>query len=196
MLFNSYVFIFLFFPLVLLGYFFLSKRRERDAKWFLFISSIIFYGYWNPRYVPLLLMSICFNFWVGGNLGRRCVRGIEVFDSGLFLSRRTVLTVGLVFNVGLLAYFKYADFLISTFNTISRSSLGLLHVILPLGISFFTFVQIAYIVDSYHRRAKKYDFLHYALFCYIFPAFDCRSDSSPQQCDLPIQEKGCWEDSL
>ncbi len=121
-------------------------------------ASLLFYGYWDVRYVPLLLISIFVNFFVGSS-----------FDAKVKTNRQASLLFGICFNIVLLSYFKYADFFLTNYNGLFNSHLPLLHVALPLGISFFTFTQIAYLVDAYKGKAKEYDLLRYALFVTYFP---------------------------
>lgn len=164
MIFSSPKFILLFLPLAFFGYFFLNRLRLVLAgKAWLVAVSLFFYAYWNIAYLPLLLGSIFFNFAVGTSLSR------DPASSRSWFSPRFVLGAGIVANLGLLGYFKYADFLIDNINTAFDIGLNLPQILLPLGISFFTFTQIAYLVDSYRGEAKEYDFLNYALFVTFFP---------------------------
>jgi len=162
MLFNSYVFIFLFLPVGLLVYFGLTKRKWLRASiiWLLFLS-LVYYGWWNPIYVLLIVGSVLFNYMMGGWLNRK--------GDPEPLKRKFVLIIGISGDLLLLGYFKYADFLISSFNSFSHSQIPLLHVALPLGISFFTFTQIAYLVDAYRRETKGYTLPIYSLFVSFFP---------------------------
>ena len=156
MLFNSYVFIFAFLPLVFFVYFFLNKKRLSTlAKAFLVSASLFFYAYWSVYYLPILLGSIVFNFLVSKFLAKH--------------QSKTILIFGIVCNLALLGYFKYADFLISNLNAIANTNLGLLHIALPLALSFVTFQQIAYLVDSYNKQTKENSFLNYCLFITFFP---------------------------
>lgn len=156
MLFNSYVFIFAFLPLVFFVYFFLNKKRLSIlAKAFLVSASLFFYAYWSVYYLPILLGSIVFNFLVSKFLAKHQSKAILIF--------------GIVCNLALLGYFKYADFLISNLNAIANTNLGLLHIALPLALSFVTFQQIAYLVDSYNKQTKENSFLNYCLFITFFP---------------------------
>ena len=140
MLFNSYEFIFIFLPVLFLVYFYLnSKRLVLGAKLWLVIGSLFFYSYWNVIYLPLILLSMFVNYGVGLSL---------VNSSKIKLSSKTILIFGILFNVGLLGYFKYVDFFLDNFNGIFGSNIPLPHIILPLGISFFTFTQIAFLVDA------------------------------------------------
>ncbi|HME42583.1 MAG TPA: MBOAT family protein [Syntrophorhabdales bacterium] len=163
MLFNSYGYIFLFLPLVLVLYFVLSKRRFTVASkvWLLF-ASLLFYGWWNPVYLPLIAGSIIFNFIVGKLILRQGEEGRSSYS-------RSLLVIGVVGNLALLGYFKYADFFISNINAVGHVKLPLLHIILPLGISFFTFTQIAFLVDTAKGKVKEYSALNYSLFVTFFP---------------------------
>ncbi|QPH84398.1 MBOAT family protein [Campylobacter concisus] len=156
MLFNSYVFIFVFLPLVFFVYFFLNKKRLSNlAKAFLVSASLFFYAYWSVYYLPILLGSIIFNFFISKFLAKHQSKAILIF--------------GIVCNLALLGYFKYADFLISNLNAIANTNLSLLHIALPLALSFVTFQQIAYLVDSYNKQTKENSFLNYCLFITFFP---------------------------
>lgn len=119
------------------------------------IASLFFYSWWNPIYLPLILGSMIFNFYIGQSLGRK--------------STKKMLTFGIVGNVTLLGYFKYTDFFIENFNWALNKDVELLHLALPLAISYFTFQQIAFLVDSYRGETKEYNFLNYALFITFFP---------------------------
>ncbi len=160
MLFNSHEYIFLFLPLTFFIYFYLNSRRLTEAaKGFLVFSSLFFYSWWNVAYLPILLSSMLFNYVIGTSLGKENKR----------VHAKTQLIVGVVGNLALLAYFKYADFFIANVNLATGGELELLHLALPLAISFFTFQQIAYLVDSYRGETREYDFLNYAVFVTFFP---------------------------
>ncbi len=162
MLFNSQEFIFLFLPITFFVYFFLlQKRLVVGAKAYLVFSSLFFYSWWNVNYLPIILSSMLFNYVVGNSLNENYER--------VKVSKKMLLAVGVAANLGLLGYFKYADFFIANFNFAFGADAQLLHLALPLAISFFTFQQIAYLVDSYRRETKEYDFLNYALFVTFFP---------------------------
>jgi alginate O-acetyltransferase complex protein AlgI len=164
MIFSSPAFILVFLPLAFIGYFFLNRRRLVIAgKVWLVLMSLVFYGYWSVAYVPLLVSSIIFNFLVGTKL----IPGTDTLVLGW--PRRTLLIGGIVANLALLGYFKYANFLVDNINTAFDAHYVLGQITLPLGISFFTFTQIAYLVDSYQGEAKEYDFINYALFVTFFP---------------------------
>ncbi|MBI3917635.1 MAG: MBOAT family protein [Betaproteobacteria bacterium] len=158
MLFNSYPFLFVFLPLALAGFFLLGRARPLLAAGWLALTSLVFYGWWNPVYVALLLASIVFNFVVGLAIVR---------EAGTRRARR-LLAFGVAANLVLLGYYKYADFFVSNLNALG-ADLPLPQVILPLGISFFTFTQIAFLADAYQGKAAEYRFTHYCLFVTYFP---------------------------
>jgi alginate O-acetyltransferase complex protein AlgI len=163
MIFSSPKFILLFLPIAFLGYFYLNRiRLVLAGKAWLVAVSLFFYAYWNIAYLPLLVGSILFNFAIGTALAPNPSKAPR-------FSRRLVLAAGIIGNLGLLGYFKYADFLIDNINAAFDIGFMSPHLLLPLGISFFTFTQIAYLVDSYRGEAREYDFLNYALFVTFFP---------------------------
>jgi D-alanyl-lipoteichoic acid acyltransferase DltB (MBOAT superfamily) len=161
MLFNSYEFIFAFLPLVVLVYFFLTRRSIEIAIVWLVCASVFFYGWWNPAYLPLIIISMLVNFGIG-----RVLAGLV--DSHI-VNRRTTLAIGISLNLGVLGYFKYADFFIDNLNAVTGSGIEIGSIVLPLAISFFTFQQIAYLVDAYQGVTREYRFWHYALFVTFFP---------------------------
>lgn len=156
MLFNSFEFLLFFLP-VSLALFFLSARHfgNEAAIGVLVLCSLFFYSWWNPAYLALLLFSMVFNFQVGKRLGQRSHKGLLVF--------------GVATNLGLIAYFKYAGFIVFNINNVLSSQWSLGDIVLPLAISFFTFQQIAYLVDSHRGITREYKFLHYSLFVTFFP---------------------------
>jgi len=162
MLFNSYEYIFFFLPITFFVYFFLlNKRLIVGAKGFLVFASLFFYSWWNPIYLPIILISMLFNYTIGNVLNQDA--------SHAKVSKKSILFFGIFANIALLGYFKYADFFIENFNYIWNENVGLYNLALPLGISFFTFQQISYLVDSYKKETSEYDFLNYALFVTFFP---------------------------
>ena len=164
MLFNSYEFIFVFLPITFFIYFYLIHNRLTVAsKGFLVCSSLFFYSWWNVAYLPIILASMIFNYVIGKKLNKTSK------DKRKGFSKKSILIFGIIFNLSLLGYFKYADFLIENFNLAFDSNAELLQLALPLAISFFTFQQIAYLVDSYKQETKEYNFLNYALFVTFFP---------------------------
>jgi len=134
MLFNSYIFIFIFLPVTFFLYFYLlEKRLLVAAKGFLVFVSLFFYSWWNIVYLPLILGSMLFNYVVGNSLN-------ENFKK-VQIHKKTLLAFGIIANISLLGYFKYTDFLIENFNLAFDGSVPLLHLALPLAISFFTFLS-------------------------------------------------------
>ena len=169
MLFNSYEFIFLFLPIAVIGFFLVSKFRRQYGTLWLVLASLFFYGWWNYRYVPLLMASICFNYWVGHRLETLAAER-EAANIAPHTSMKTWLAFGIIVNVALLGYFKYTDFFLETVNALAGADwFDLPHIVLPLGISFFTFTQTAYLVDAYRGEAKTPSFLTYCEFVTIFP---------------------------
>jgi len=162
MLFSSSEFIFIFLPFTFFVYFYLNKRRLTEAsKAFLLLASLFFYSWWNVLYLPIILTSMLFNYVLGLSLVKK--------EKNNRINKKVLLVFGIVSNFSLLAYFKYADFLIENINVISGLNVPLLDLALPLAISFFTFQQIAYLVDSYRGETKDYDFINYAVFVTFFP---------------------------
>ncbi len=160
MLFNAPEFLFCFLPVVLLVYFGLNaSNKTQAAKGWLFIASLFFYSWWNPIYLPIILGSMVFNFYLGKNLN----------SNQTPQKKQWILTIGIVINLSLLIFFKYTDFLIENFNGLFNADASLLHIVLPLAISFFTFQQIAYLVDSYRGLTGDYNFFNYGLFVAFFP---------------------------
>jgi len=160
LLFNSYEFIFAFLPITFFIYFYLIKKRLiLGAKIFLVFSSLVFYSWWNIIYLPLIVGSMIFNYIIGYKLSTNIEKK----------RKKTLLIFGIVANLLLLGYFKYADFFIENINYLFNLKVERLNLALPLAISFFTFQQISYLVDSYNKTTKAYNFLDYALFVTFFP---------------------------
>jgi alginate O-acetyltransferase complex protein AlgI len=136
-------------------------RLTEASKGFLVVSSLFFYSCWNIIYLPLILASMTFNYVIGTSLTKE--------GEPARISKKQLLITGIIGNLGLLGYFKYTDFFIANMNYILDSDSSLLNLALPLAISFFTFQQIAYLVDSYRCETKEYDFLNYAVFVTFFP---------------------------
>ncbi len=163
MLFNSFSFLFFYLPIVLAGYFLLGRlgRPLLPAAW-LAAASLFFYGYWDVRYLPLLLASITANYLSGRMIGVRTGP-----------ARKRALAAALAANLGLLAYYKYANFFVDSVNALTTAAgaggLPPLNIVLPIGISFFTFTQIAFLVDCYRGEVREYRFIHYVLFVSYFP---------------------------
>lgn len=159
MLFNSIEFLFLFLPAVLLGFVALQRLGQRRLLMlWLTLASLFFYGWWNPVYLGLLGLSIGVNYTLGGILSSR--EGIV---------RRALLAAGICFNLALLAYFKYGNFFIENIAVLGDVSFNFSHIILPLAISFYTFQQITYLVDTSKGLTDPHGFLEYCLFVSFFP---------------------------
>ncbi len=160
MLFNSVEFIFLFLPVTWCVFVLALRAGNRAAAAWLLLASLFFYGWWSPRHIALLLLSIGFNYAVGRLLARggRPER-----------LRRLLLTAGVGVDLLLLAFFKYADFLLFSLSGLPGVELEPLGILLPIGISFYTFTQIAFLVDAYRGEAEEYDPVNYGLFVTYFP---------------------------
>ena len=160
MLFNSYIFVLVFLPITLIGYFMLNKINQNTiSKIFLIVMSLYFYAYFNNSYLIIILTSILFNYVIGKLLHKITNKNYRII----------CLIMGLVFNIGVLFYFKYYDFFISNINYLLHTDFNLKHLLLPLGISFFTFQQLSYVIDCYKNTADEYPFVDYALFVTFFP---------------------------
>jgi D-alanyl-lipoteichoic acid acyltransferase DltB (MBOAT superfamily) len=163
LLFNSYEYIFFFLPITFFIYFFLNKKKLTElAKAFLVVASLFFYAWWNVSYLPLIIFSMVVNFAIGKELSRHK-------ENKRTYSAKKLLILGITLNLALLGYFKYSDFFLENVNYLLGTHIPLLHLALPLAISFYTFQQIAYLVDSYKNETKEYNFLNYAIFVTFFP---------------------------
>ena len=156
MLFNSYIFIFLFLPISITIFYLLKKKNfEKLTSVWLILVSLFFYGWWNPKYLILIIISIIFNYLLGNNLKIN--------------PKKTILFFGIFTNLLIIGYFKYSNFFISNVNNFLSDQILMNQIILPLGISFFTFQQITYLVDSFSGRTKENTFVNYSLFVIFFP---------------------------
>lgn len=162
MLFNSVPFLFFFLPITLGLYLVAGRHSHRLAALWLVVASLFFYGWWNPRYLLLLCLSIAGNF-VCGIVIANASRDGRAKESG------RLLALGVAANLSLLAYYKYVNFFIDTLNALNDTGWRLDGVVLPLGISFFTFTQIAFLVDCRRGIAADRNVLSYALFVTYFP---------------------------
>jgi alginate O-acetyltransferase complex protein AlgI len=159
MLFNSYPFIFLFLPIVLIGYFALVRLNHLAPVIWLALASLVFYSVSNWQFVLLLLASVAFNYGIGLLLiSKRLRPGPRFF----------ALTVGVAGDLVVLGTFKYAGFLAANLNAILSTGLTV-YILLPVGISFYTFTQIAFLVDAYRGNVARYALPQYALFVTYFP---------------------------
>ncbi len=160
MLFNSVIFITLFLPLTLLGWYLLQKLDNAlYAKLFLLGMSLWFYGYYNPRYLLILLGSLALNY-LCSFLFDKCQGTLQ---------QKLILALGLTGNIGILFYFKYFNFFIDNCNFLFHSDWQIERIALPLGISFFTFQQLSFVIDRYRKDAPHYSFVDYGCFVTFFP---------------------------
>lgn len=160
MLFNSYIFVLLFLPLCVAGYFVLNRLGWTTlALTYLLGMSLWFYGANKPIYLVLLCSSVLVNY--------------GFYRLSLVLTgerrRRAAKYIAVAVNLGVLFYFKYYDFFAETVNSLLRADWTLRHVLLPLGISFFTFQQISFVIDAFNREVKPCSLLEYACFITFFP---------------------------
>ncbi|MEM8719167.1 MAG: MBOAT family O-acyltransferase [Cyanobacteria bacterium P01_G01_bin.39] len=164
MLFNSFEFILYFLPITLFVFFWLGNssdniRRQLPILW-LIVASLFFYGRWKPLNLPLIMISMAVNYRLGYWLSS------EVANSK---AKKLMVCLGIFFNLGLISYFKYSNFIIGNINRIIGTNFDLPSVVIPLAISFFTFQQIAYLIDAYRGETKEYDLRKYVLFVCFFP---------------------------
>lgn len=163
MLFNSYEFIFLFLPAAFAGYFLLSLiPRNIFSKSWLVLASLFFYAWWNPAYLPVIIFSLFFNY----SFSFLILGKAHISSRG---KRLLWLITGIAVNVLLLSYFKYYNFILWNLNEVFDTSFQYQNLELPIGISFYTFQQIAFLVDTYKRKVKERNFLNYAMFVTFFP---------------------------
>jgi alginate O-acetyltransferase complex protein AlgI len=162
MLFNTFLFVFAFLPIALIGYFCLSKTSLRLSIAFLLLASVCFYIYWNINFFPLLLGSVAVNYLIGHWINREKEANNE-------RRARLALITGLVFNLCLLSFFKYFDFFAQNLAWLVGVDYTPIGITLPIGISFFTFTQIAYLVDCHVAKIREYKTENYGLFVTYFP---------------------------
>ncbi len=159
MLFNSYPFIFVFLPMALAGYFWLGRSSNLAPVWWLALASLLFYSVSNWQFVGLLLASVAFNYFIGWLLIAK-----QLGPATRFLA----LTVGVAGDLLVLATFKYAGFFAANLNALFATGF-VVNILLPVGISFYTFTQIAFLVDAWRGNVARYGLPHYALFVTYFP---------------------------
>ena len=160
MLFNSLEFIFVFLPVTVFCYFFSAKiGNDRVAKFSLVSASFFFYSFWNLPYIALLVLSISTNYLLS----------LLILNLSNTTKKKQVLILAIALNLTLIGYYKYCDFFLQNINAISGTSLSFQNILLPLGISFFTFQQIAYQVDIFKGKTSGDCFLNYILFVSFFP---------------------------
>ena len=158
MLFNSYVFLLAFLPVTMAGFFVFGRRSQLLGAAWLAAASLLFYGWWDVRYLPLLLASASFNFACAARL-----RG------GAAHQRKRMLAAAVAANLALLGYYKYAGFFVASVGAATGHAWPPLDIVLPIGISFFTFTQIAYLADTCQGKVAQGRFVHYLLFVSYFP---------------------------
>jgi alginate O-acetyltransferase complex protein AlgI len=164
MLFNSFAFVVYFLPIVLVVFFTLARwRKLKLAIGFLLASSLFFYGYWNPAYLPLLIGSIAVNYY----LGQRIQRIQQVTPHSQ--PARRLMQLGIAINLGILGYYKYAGFFVTNLNGLIGTHFSSPTIVLPLAVSFYSFTQIAYLIDADRGEAHDYDPIVYGLFITFFP---------------------------
>ena len=156
MLFNSLAFIFLFLPLTFALFFLLARTSHVMAAGWLAAASLFFYGWWNPAYVGLLMASIVCNYFAGMHIARA-------------EKKKWLTGCAIAANLALLGYYKYSNFFLTNAASVLGATPPQAEIILPLGISFFTFTQIAFLVDTCQGKVKEYRFVHYCLFVTYFP---------------------------
>lgn len=158
MIFSSYEFIFAFLPVAFVGYFLVGRYNHLLAALWLGLASLAFYSYWNPRFLFVLCASILFNYAAGYLISR---------SAGTARTLATIVAVAV--DLLILAFFKYVNFFIGIADDVTGTTWPVLDIVLPLGISFFTFTQISFLVDVHRRIAREYNFIHYLLFVTYFP---------------------------
>ena len=160
MFFNSYIFILLFLPLVLIGYYGINRAgKYKLGMLWLIGMSCWFYGAFSIKYLLFFGVSIAVNQLIP--------KGMEKTVSGF--SKKVWLAAALFFNIGFLVYYKYSDFFIENVNRIFRTEIPFLELAMPVGISFYTFRQLSYVIDCYQERVKPYSFMDYASYALFFP---------------------------
>lgn len=158
MLFHSLEFLFAFLPASVAVFFLLQRHiSDQAALTWMIVASLFFYGWWNPAYVPLLLGSMTFNYAIGKAL------------HGARTRRTAIVTAGIACNLVLLGWYKYANFFVDSANAVAGADWTLGTIILPLGISFFTFEQISWLIEAYQKKTTDWKFLDYCVFLTNFP---------------------------
>ncbi len=162
MLFNSSLFVFAFMPVVLAGYFLIARKSHQGALAWLAMASIFFYAHWSIKALPVLMISICLNYWFGTLLTKQELK-----------HRQAILILAITANLVVLGYYKYINFFIDNINDVrdvmELDPLDSISIFLPIGISFFTFTQIAFLIDNYLGKVKERNFIQYTLFVSFFP---------------------------
>lgn len=163
MLFNSYEFIFIYLPILVFTMYLLSKFKNFNLTLgALVFFSLVFYAYWNPLYllllIPLAMINYYLAYWI-----------IKISEKKYYSFNKILLIFGLTLDISVLCYFKYMNFFIGIYSDISRTEIHHLNIILPLGISFFIFQKIAYLIDAYRGEVKNKSLLNFLFFVSFFP---------------------------
>ena len=157
MLFSSIPFLYYFLPSVLILYFLAPQKLKNTV---LLISSLVFYGWGDPKYVIMMVASIIIGF----------VSGLLIEATNEKSKKKLILTINIIINLGFLGFFKYSNFFIENFNSVTGLSLNLLNVALPIGISFYTFQILSYAVDVYRGTVKaQKNLINLATYITMFP---------------------------
>lgn len=163
MIFSTYAFIFMFLPITFLGYRLLNVFKLNDlAKVWLVLASLYFYSQGSGSFVFIFVADIFFNLLIG----RQILRAGKSGSNGM---KRLLLIIGLTQNILFLGYYKYANFAIENVNFVTGQAYSLVHIILPLGISFYTFQLISYLVDCYRDKVVKSSVIDFLVFVTFFP---------------------------
>jgi alginate O-acetyltransferase complex protein AlgI len=164
MLFNSYPFLFIFLPITLLGYYLITKKKLQ--LWFLFFSSVVFYDYWSKNYFLLLMFTVVLDFYVAK----------AIYYSKTPRGRKALLLTSMITNLAILGFFKYYNFFAESLNGLVHVAgadshlLPHLNLILPIGISFYTFQSMSYVIDVYRRTSDAHaNLLEFAGYVTLFP---------------------------
>ena len=180
MLFNSQEFLFVFLPATLLGFYLLGGVSRQAAILWLILLSLVFYGWWRPVNILIIGPSIIINYALASILLRL---NQEEGSRGL---SRAVLLLGIAFNVLFLGFFKYTDFLYGTINDVFGAKLILMHIVLPLGISFITFQKIAFLIDVQAGRVKSFHVSRILYFRSVLPSAYRRPDRPLSRNDAAV----------
>lgn len=163
MYFNSYIFILAFLPITVSGYYLINKTKKYQlGHLWLLGASLLFAGYLNAYYALITAIGVLTGYLFIGLVTKENLQEKQ---------KKRCLILGIVIHVGILLYFKYSNFFIENINMVLKKDIPLLELLLPIGISFYTFQQIAYLVDCYREPSVKCDFLEYCLYVTYFPKF-------------------------
>ena len=158
MLFNSVGFIYFFLPIVFAFYYFLKKYNELYTKLFLIFSSLFFYAYYEIIFLPLIISSILFNYFLSTQIKKAEIKKKKIF-----------LIIFIFINILVLFSFKYSNFFISLYVHFTEQRFEYINLIFPLALSFFTLQQITFLVDNYQDKDLEFNFVNYCFFVTFFP---------------------------